>query len=29
MVYVFINLGIHVSTDEEDIVFWDTTNKGG
>ena len=28
VVYVFINLGIHVSTNDENIVFEDATNKG-
>ena len=27
--YVFIYLGIHVSTDDENAVFRDTTNKWG
>ena len=29
VVYVFTYLGMHVSTDDENIVFRDTTNKGG
>ena len=27
--YAFTNLGIHVSTDNENFVFRDVTNKGG
>ena len=29
VVYVFTNLGIHVSTDDENVVFRYATNKGG
>ena len=29
MVYVFTNLGIHVSTYDENVVFLDAKNKGG
>ena len=29
VVYVFTNLGIHVSTNDEDVVFQDSLNKGG
>ena len=29
VVYVFTYLSIHVPTDDENIVFLDTTNKGG
>ena len=29
VVYVFTNLGIHVSTDDENVVSRDATNKGG
>ena len=29
LVYVFTNSGIHVSTDDKNIVFRDATNKGG
>ena len=29
MVYVFTNLGIRVSTNDENAVFRDTTKKGG
>ena len=29
MVYVFPNVGIHVSDNDEKVVFRDATNKGG
>ena len=29
MVYVFPNLGIHVSSNKENVVFQDAMNKGG
>ena len=29
MVYIFTNFGIHVSTNDKNVVFWDATNKGG
>ena len=29
MVYVFTDLGIHVSTNDENVVLQGTTNKGG
>ena len=27
VVSVFTNLGIHVSANDENVVFWDATNK--
>ena len=29
VVYIFTNLGIHVSINDENVVFRDATNRGG
>ena len=29
VVYIFTDLGIHVSANDENVVFWNATNKSG